>query len=123
MTLVVITVGWPLTAAQQQAVEAARGLAREHGIVFDAILVGSLDEGLETVSTRDRVLLGTDRRETRRVQQDPARAAAQRSRRAMTWMSMFEAFRNSSFTNDPRSSSCMRDRTDSPTTNCVTNCA
>jgi hypothetical protein len=67
MTLVVIAAGWPLTAAQQQAIEAARRLAREQGIVFDAMLVGSLEEGLETVSARDRVLLGTDRRETRRV--------------------------------------------------------
>jgi NAD(P)H-hydrate repair Nnr-like enzyme with NAD(P)H-hydrate dehydratase domain len=67
MTLVVIAVGWPLTAAQQQAVEAARGLAREHSIVFDAQLVGSLAEASEIVSARDRVLLATDRREARRV--------------------------------------------------------
>jgi hypothetical protein len=67
MTLVVVAVGWPLTPAQQQAVESARALAREQGIVFDALLVGSFDEGLEAVSARDRVLLGTGKRETRRV--------------------------------------------------------
>jgi len=67
MTLVVVVVGWPLTSEQQRAVESARALARDQGIVFDALLVGSFDEGLEAVSARDRVLLGTDRRETRRI--------------------------------------------------------
>jgi hypothetical protein len=66
MTLVVIAVGWPLTSTQRATVEACRELAREAGIVFDASLVGSFAEGLEAVSTRDRVLLGTDGRETRR---------------------------------------------------------
>jgi hypothetical protein len=67
--LLVIAVGWPLTPTQQQAVESARSLAREYGIVFDAVLVGSFGEGLEAVSARDRVLLGTDKRETRRCNQ------------------------------------------------------
>jgi hypothetical protein len=67
MTLLVMAVGWPLTTAQQQAVEQARVLAREHAIVFDAQIVASFDEGLAAVSERDRVLLGTGRRETRRV--------------------------------------------------------
>ena len=66
MSLVVIAVGWPLTPAQRDAVESARALAREHRIVFDALLVGTFDEGVEAVSARDRVLLGTDKRETRR---------------------------------------------------------
>jgi hypothetical protein len=36
--------------------------------VFDAMLVGSFDAGIAEISARDRVLLGTGRRETRRVQ-------------------------------------------------------
>lgn len=68
MSLVVIAVGWPLTPAQQSAVESARSIARASHIVFDAMLVGSFDGGLEEISARDRVLLGTGRRETRHVQ-------------------------------------------------------
>ena len=67
MSLVVIAVGWPLTDAQQHAVESCRQLARAAGIVFDALLVGSIDAGLQEISARDRVLLGADRRETRRI--------------------------------------------------------
>jgi len=68
MSIVVIAVGWPLTEAQQQAVEAARTLAQEARLVFEAILVGSFAEGVEEISRRDRVLLGADRREARRVE-------------------------------------------------------
>jgi hypothetical protein len=68
MSLVVVVVGWPLTAAQQEAVESCRRLAHRARIVFDAMLVGSFDAGIAEISARDRVLLGTGRRETRRVQ-------------------------------------------------------
>jgi hypothetical protein len=67
MSLVVIVVGWPLTEPQQQALEACRELAKETGIVFDALLVGSVPTGLEEISMRDRVLLGADRRDARRI--------------------------------------------------------
>ena len=67
MALVVIALGWPLTAAQTEAVDRALALARAHALVFDAILAGSLEEGLGVVAARDRVLLAGDRRETRRI--------------------------------------------------------
>jgi hypothetical protein len=67
MSVVVIALGWPLTDAQRHAVEAARALALDHRLVFEAILVGSLVAGVAEISARDRVLLGADRREARRV--------------------------------------------------------
>jgi NAD(P)H-hydrate repair Nnr-like enzyme with NAD(P)H-hydrate dehydratase domain len=67
MAVVVITVGWPMTAAQSNAVDQALELARERRVVFDAFLVGSITEGLEVVDTRDRVLFAGDRREGKRI--------------------------------------------------------
>ncbi len=51
-----------------------------------------------------------------------SRSCPQRSERAITWTSTLEALRISRLTKDPRSSSCHRDRSDSPTTICVTPC-
>lgn len=67
MSLVVIAVGWPLTEPQQRALESCRQLAREAGIVFDALLVGSVGAGIDEISLRDRVLLGAEGREARRM--------------------------------------------------------
>jgi len=67
IALVVITVGWPLTPAQSAAVDQSLALAREHRVVFDAHLVGSIAEGLDVVDGRDRVLFGGDRREGKRI--------------------------------------------------------
>ena len=66
-SIVVIAVGWPLTDAQHQAVEAARAVAQGSRLAFDAMLVGSFAAGVEMISGRDRVLLGADRREARRL--------------------------------------------------------
>jgi hypothetical protein len=46
----------------------ALALAREHAIVFDAILAGSVAEGVEIVAARDRVLVAGGRREVRRIE-------------------------------------------------------
>ena len=67
IAVVVITVGLPLTPAQSAALDQSLALAREHRIVFDAFLVGSIAEGLEVVDTRDRVLFAGDRREGKRI--------------------------------------------------------
>lgn len=67
MAVVVITVGWPMTAAQSSAVDQALEVARERRVVFDAFLVGSIAQGLEVVDTRDRVLFAGDRREGKRI--------------------------------------------------------
>ena len=67
MGVIVIAVGWPLTSEQREAVEAARALSRDRRLVFDAILVGSFADAADVISARDRVLLGTDRREARHV--------------------------------------------------------
>src|SRR6185503_4644085 len=56
MAVVIITVGWPMTAAQSSAVDQALELARERRVVFDAFLVGSIAESLDVVDARDRVL-------------------------------------------------------------------
>jgi hypothetical protein len=67
MAVVVVTVGWPMTAAQSRAVDHALELARERRVVFDAFLVRSIAEGLEIVETRDRVLFAGDRRDAKRI--------------------------------------------------------
>jgi hypothetical protein len=67
IAIVVITVGWPLTPAQSAAVDQGLALARDHRVVFDALLVGSIAEGLDVVDGRDRVLFAGDRREARRI--------------------------------------------------------
>jgi hypothetical protein len=48
-------------------VDQALALARERRVVFDALLVASMEEGLDVVDTRDRVLFAGDRREGRRI--------------------------------------------------------
>ena len=63
MAVVIITVGWPMTTAVDQALE----LARERRVVFDAFLVGSIAEALDVVDARDRVLFAGDRREGKRI--------------------------------------------------------
>jgi len=67
IAVVVITVGWPLTPAQSAAVDQALALARDHRVMFDAFLVGSIAEGLDVVDGRDRVLFAGDRREGKRI--------------------------------------------------------
>jgi hypothetical protein len=67
MAVVVITVGWPLTPTQSGVVDQALALARERRVVFDALLVASMEEGLDVVDMRDRVLFAGDRREGRRI--------------------------------------------------------
>ena len=67
MAVVIITVGWPMTAAQSSAVDQALELARERRVVFDAFLVGSIAEALDVVDARDRVLFAGDRREGKRI--------------------------------------------------------
>ena len=67
MAVVVITVGWPLTPTQSAVVDQALALARDRRVVFDALLVASMEEGLDVVDTRDRVLFAGDRREGRRI--------------------------------------------------------
>jgi hypothetical protein len=67
IAVVVITVGWPLTPAQSAAVDRGLALAREHRVMFDAFLVGSIAEGLDVVDGRDRVLFAGDRREGKRI--------------------------------------------------------
>ena len=68
IALVVIAIGWPLTETQQVVVDEALALARERAIVFDAILAGSIAEGVEIVAARDRVLVAGGRREVRRIE-------------------------------------------------------
>ena len=123
IALVVIAIGWPMTETQRAIVDEALALARKRAIVFDAILAGSIAEGVAVVAARDRVLVAGGRREARRIERSLRHARDQRSRRAMTWMSIASALRISSFTNEPRRSSWTRDRRDSPTTSCVTNWA
>ena len=67
IAVVVITVGWPLTPAQSAAVDQALALARDHRVMFDAFLVGSIAQGLDVVDGRDRVLFAGNRREGKRI--------------------------------------------------------
>lgn len=68
IALVVIALGWPLSDTQQLVVDDALAVARERGIVFEAILAGSAADGVESVAARDRVLLACGRREARRIE-------------------------------------------------------
>jgi hypothetical protein len=119
IALVVIALGWPLSETQQLVVDDALAVARERGIVFEAILAGS---GQRRRASRRGIacLLRPPGGPADRAIASNARD--QRSRRAMTWMSIASAFRINSFSNEPRSSSRTRERNDSPTTSCVTNC-
>jgi len=67
IAVVVITVGWPITPAQSAAVDQALSLAREHRVMFDAFLVGSIAQGLDVVDGRDRVLFAGNLREGKRI--------------------------------------------------------
>ena len=67
IAVVVVAIGWPLTPAQSAAVDRALALACDQQLTFDAFLVGSIEQGLDVVDRRDRVLFAGNRREGKRI--------------------------------------------------------
>ena len=116
-----VVLGLHPTPDQQRLTEDALTLAAERRFVLTAEMVGNREQLHDRVrqgvgGPSRRVAWRTPPVEPRGCESDHG------SRREMTWMSRFEAARISRVTNDPCVSSFQRDRRDSPTTICVTEC-
>ena len=66
-TILVLAIGWPLTAAQRGVLEQAEELARRARVVLDARLVSSAAAATAFVGPDDRLVLDAGARETRRI--------------------------------------------------------
>jgi hypothetical protein len=65
--LVVLAIGWPLTARQRRAVDDAERLARSAGIVLDAHLVPSMGDAAIHTETGDVLRIDGAHREVRKL--------------------------------------------------------
>jgi len=74
--LVVLSLGYPVTAAQRAALLAAQDLAEATGAWFDAVLVLSTAEMLRLVRTDEPVHIAARGREARRIRSVLAGARA-----------------------------------------------
>jgi hypothetical protein len=73
-TLTVLAIGWPLTAPQRAALEAAEHAARAARVVFDARLLASLGGVLPLVQAADRLMVDAKPRESKRIKRALDRA-------------------------------------------------
>lgn len=71
--IVVLTIGWPLSATQRSVLDAAEEEARRARVVFDAHLLASADGLPPLVGTSDRLMLDAGAREARRIRRVLAR--------------------------------------------------